>query len=1564
MTSSMKKALTVIIIVSLLVSAVAAYSMFTNLNSQKSFLSEMLELFLPEYFHHVPYLLSSQIFLRADLNQLLPYRNPPPFKVPEELRNIPIDYVPPFHGFASGLASPDMEIMMVEPRDPNYPHQYWKVSTFDYYGEGDWFKTQLVTYPINLSSPSSLPPTAQFFTVRMNLSHDVFTSTVLPTLYPDPYFMSLLSLSGDLINFTIERDDYNNSRVTLIFTSSRTSEIVYEVAGIPPNLAWIAGNALPAQYTPPAISSIYTQLPSQLVTNPTFTSFAQNFRGVGRNAYELAQAVQAELLSGKYVNNITLLLNGRPLPNEDPVVAFLKAKEGTCIDFASTFVTTLRHLGVSARLVIGYYDGYAEADYSGGKLKYIIRAYNIHAWAEVWVPTSTSGSGVWVPFDPTPPPTITAPSGTEWFDQQFNIPPDLIGTLGPITLFSYGLRAYRQVFNATPEVPSTPLVYWRLKAFDHYDGDWKCSNRTMYELQTWSKTELENLYGAAWYYMVLLDLEHQVNLTAALPFPFPGPYVLSGEGYTVSSVQGDMASASLFRDSLGNLYLNAVFTRSGTSTIRYTVATYNLNITTIRSIAKSPSEVRIPQEIVDLYLQIPSDLQSNEVFTSFVRSVENGTNAYETALNVLNRLTSGEYIYDFSLLLNGGQVNGDPVLWLLTNKTGTPVLFASTFVMALRSLGIPARLVVGYLTVNSTVNGNVVHIANSFLVHAWAEVWIPTSDDEGYWVSFDPTPEPLPPVIALSEGLLWWERLPRSDPNVQHTNFNVSIYAPPVVMRENPFDVTVAVTKDMTPQNGLLVGIYVYDPWEKQQYYKGSGTTSSGSVTIQIVVGREVKVGNLTVIAKVHSSEGSSLLVAYNYTAKIVLNDTVSINATVKSTKPALDTDYTTLIRGKGTVKVNGTLYDPNYNGTVKGIPFTQIQILMNGSTVSTNTTDYAGHFEYSYPNSAELALADYTFQVVYQGIFGTAQSPTASIKVYAQSYITLALNPPNAVKNGTSLSFTVHLSLDSESGSPIEDMANVYVNWNGNEYATTYAGDGNYICNVTVNVPSAGYYDAYAYFGGTIDSGGRILPSQSVTVRILVYNRGLIFINSYSAEVYRGEAAWFSGFVTDEYGNPAANITLQFKLSNASYTYSYNASKGTDDNGFFNCSVPTPRDIAPGVYDVHAVSLNDTFSGVSNIVSVQVKVKPSVTILSFFYSSVSTLTISKQTSNLIGSFMPGERAFIIARVVDSASREPLGGLNFTAYYNGLALSSNTTDNNGYLNIILEPEDLSSLPLNQVSMLVVEYPGNETFGPARFEVKVHVFNNATIEARVPTRAFIGKPLTISVNARDPNGNPLVGRNFTVYWNMSLIGSFRTDESGNGVFTFKVPDTASEGYIKLYVTADTGNQAYIEILLLREELTGGYILVLLNALQVDSSSLILPLVILGVLSLLLIILLYVYVSQGKAASAKKPVLSWNLEALDELAKAGNYREAVMRIYKMYMELLNVYLKVERLPNETARDVAKKAVKSGLPPKLANTITQLFEKARFSRHAVTDSDYKEALKTLNEIYKEVTGSVLIG
>jgi len=82
-----------------------------------------------------------------------------------------------------------------------------------------------------------------------------------------------------------------------------------------------------------------------------------------------------------------------PLLGANSVDDFLfTTKQGFCEHYASSFVFLMRAAGIPARVVTGYQGG--EFNELGGY--YVVRQYDAHAWAEVWL----RGRG-WVRVDPT-----------------------------------------------------------------------------------------------------------------------------------------------------------------------------------------------------------------------------------------------------------------------------------------------------------------------------------------------------------------------------------------------------------------------------------------------------------------------------------------------------------------------------------------------------------------------------------------------------------------------------------------------------------------------------------------------------------------------------------------------------------------------------------------------------------------------------------------------------------------------------------------------------------------------------------------------------------------------------------------------------------------------------------------------------------------------------------------------------------------------------------------------------------------------------------------------------------
>ncbi len=112
---------------------------------------------------------------------------------------------------------------------------------------------------------------------------------------------------------------------------------------------------------------------------------------------------------------------------------------------------------------------------------------------------------------------------------------------------------------------------------------------------------------------------------------------------------------------------------------------------------------------------------------------------------VLAHIRNGEYTYT----LEPGPYSGHAIdeFWF-DRKLGFCEHFASAFVVVMRALGVPARLVTGYQGADAVPQDGwwVVRQSNA---HAWAEIWQP---GEG-WLRMDPTAAVAPERIRRGQGL-------------------------------------------------------------------------------------------------------------------------------------------------------------------------------------------------------------------------------------------------------------------------------------------------------------------------------------------------------------------------------------------------------------------------------------------------------------------------------------------------------------------------------------------------------------------------------------------------------------------------------------------------------------------------------------------------------------------------------------------------------------------------------------------------------------------------------------------
>ena len=162
----------------------------------------------------------------------------------------------------------------------------------------------------------------------------------------------------------------------------------------------------------------------------------------------------------------------------------------------------------------------------------------------------------------------------------------------------------------------------------------------------------------------------------------------------------------------------------------------------------SPSQLRTtaaeyPQHVADRYLQLPVGFPES-VRAAAAEITSDAANPYDKAAALQFYLRTLPYSAD----VQRPPAGRDPVEWFLFEKqTGFCTYYASAMITMLRSLGVPARLAVGFAPGRYEDNrGGWVVEARHY--HAWPELYF-----SGFgWVEFEPTPPALQGSLALLDS--------------------------------------------------------------------------------------------------------------------------------------------------------------------------------------------------------------------------------------------------------------------------------------------------------------------------------------------------------------------------------------------------------------------------------------------------------------------------------------------------------------------------------------------------------------------------------------------------------------------------------------------------------------------------------------------------------------------------------------------------------------------------------------------------------------------------------------------
>jgi len=290
----------------------------------------------------------------------------------------------------------------------------WKYECFDEFTGTSWQSTSTQStynfYPYSeyLSKYSE----KDILNISMALSpkQTGYSSFVIPNLFPIPFIMenSVHANNIDEAFTKLSKTEFNSTILTLDFTSTGAVNMSYELFGLNlPTFTEIKNLAVDESYTPNSIKNRYLQLPPDINTyinaHPYFESHYNNLDGIiqdGDNAATIADKIQ-NYLENNFVFNASAIFTNPPAPGTDTVEWFCQYQEGVWSDFVSAFCAFARAFGLSCRYVNGYNTRNIQEIYDSieGKNVIPIMQSNIYNWAEIYVPTSTDGSGSWVQFD-------------------------------------------------------------------------------------------------------------------------------------------------------------------------------------------------------------------------------------------------------------------------------------------------------------------------------------------------------------------------------------------------------------------------------------------------------------------------------------------------------------------------------------------------------------------------------------------------------------------------------------------------------------------------------------------------------------------------------------------------------------------------------------------------------------------------------------------------------------------------------------------------------------------------------------------------------------------------------------------------------------------------------------------------------------------------------------------------------------------------------------------------------------------------------------------------------------
>lgn len=268
-------------------------------------------------------------------------------------------------------------------------------------------------------------------------------------------------------------------------------------------------------------------------------------------------------------------------------------------------------------------------------------------------------------------------------------------------------QANVEVFSVRSDVRS----YWRLTSLDRFDG------------RIWSSN---GSYGKS-----SGDLEDGV--------PVASERIVFDQGFSIAALSQIWLPAAYEPQAVDVEQAVRYDEVSGTLIVDTDVPTSDGTTYTVRSAlpqhqpeALAAASTEIPADIAELYLDLPADF-SPDVRALAAEVTAGGTSRYDQALRLQNFFRE-QFTYDIDVDLDHDISDMEDFLFEV--RAGYCEQFSGSYAAMARSLGLPARVAVGFTPGVADPADPTLYRVRGEHAHAWPEVYL----GELGWVAFEPTP--------------------------------------------------------------------------------------------------------------------------------------------------------------------------------------------------------------------------------------------------------------------------------------------------------------------------------------------------------------------------------------------------------------------------------------------------------------------------------------------------------------------------------------------------------------------------------------------------------------------------------------------------------------------------------------------------------------------------------------------------------------------------------------------------------------------------------------------------------